>query len=196
MMDKNKVKYNLKNVHYAKITAMAEDGTPTYEKPVRWPGAVSMSFSPNGNPEIFWADGEAYYTTNNNYGYEGDFESAIVPESFVKDILGEESDKNGVLVENANAELGRFALLFEFDGDQKKIRHVLHNCTASRANVESATKEESVEVKTDTITITAKPLANGLVKVKTGDTTTDDTYNGWYNAVYMPVLENSSTTTD
>ena len=42
-------------------------------------------------------------------------------------------------------------------------------------------------MKTETIAIKASPLGNGLVKAKTGDDTTDATYRGWYDAVYMPV---------
>ena len=83
-------------------------------------------------------------------------------------------------------ETANFALLFEFDGDVKKIRHVLYNCSAARPNIESATNEEEIEVQTETLAITAAPLANGYVKARTGDSTTDTVYTGWYTAVYLP----------
>ena len=51
---------------------------------------------------------------NNNSGYEGDLEIALIPESFLTDIMHEELDGNGVLAENANVELEHFAFLFEF----------------------------------------------------------------------------------
>lgn len=41
---------------------------------------------------------------NNNSGYEGDLEIALIPESFLTDIMHEELDGNGVLAENANAQ--------------------------------------------------------------------------------------------
>ena len=72
-------------------------------------------------------------------------------------------------MENANSETGSFALLFEFDGDIRKIRHVLYNCSASRPTIESKTNEEDKEVQTETLTIKARPMANGYVKAKTGD---------------------------
>ena len=83
---KNKVKFNIRNVHYALLTK-SDDGEVTYGTPVPMPGAVSISLDPNGEPSVFYADGYAYYTINNNQGYEGDLELALVPESFRTDVL-------------------------------------------------------------------------------------------------------------
>ena len=185
-MADNKVKYNLKNAHYALLT-YDEDDTPVYDTPVAMPGSVSISLDANGEPENFYADGIAYYVINNNMGYEGDLELAMIPESFRTDVLGETLDANGVLVEDSNTELAAFALLFEFDGDQKHIRHVLYNCSASRPGIEGKTNEDSKEVQTETLTIKATPLPDGKVKAKTGNTTNQAAYNGWYSAVYLPV---------
>lgn len=182
---KNKVKFNICNVHYAPIT-IAEDGTVSFATPVAMPGAVSISLDPTGEPESFYADGVEYYVINNNQGYDGDLELAMIPESFRTDILKEEADSNHVLVENANSETGSFALLFEFDGDIRKIRHVMYNCSASRPTIESKTNEEDKEVQTETLTVKARPLANGYVKAKTGDSTTEEVYNNWYSEVYQP----------
>ena len=185
MPESNKVKFNLKNAHYAILTLGADD-TPTYATPVRLPGAVSLSLSANGEPENFYADGIAYYVIANNMGYDGDLELALIPESFRTDVLQELKDTNGVLIETTDAELAHFALLFEFDGDKKHIRHVLYNCTASRPAIEGQTNEESRSVQTEKLTIKAAPLPDGTVKAKTGDTTDNATYTGWYDAVYLP----------
>ena len=185
MPKKNKVKFNICNVHYA-LQSLAEDGTVTFGTPVAMPGAVSLSLDANGEPSNFYADGYAYYTISNNMGYDGDLELAMVPESFRTDVLKEELDSNQVLVENANVETANFALLFEFDGDVKKIRHVLYNCAASRPSIESQTNEDEIEVKTETLALKATPMANGYVKAKTGDSTTDAVYQKWYEAVYLP----------
>lgn len=191
MADKNnKVKYNLKNAHYALLT-IAEDGTVSFGKPTAMPGAVFISLDANGEPENFYADGVAYYVINNNMGYDGDLELAMIPESFRLECLKEELDSNGVLIENSDVELGSFALLFEFDGDQKHIRHVLYNCAASRPGIEGQTNEDSKEVQTETLTITATPLGNGMVKAKTGNTTNAAVYADWYKAVYVPSTENT-----
>ena len=170
MSNSNKVKFGLKNCHYAKAT-FDEDGNVTYEKPIRMPGAVSLSMDPEGENENFYADDIVYYVINNNSGYSGDLELALIPESFLKDILHEEEDANGVMAENATVSYERFALLFEFSGDAKAIRHVLYCCSASRPAMEGQTAEDEKEVQTETLTLSATALANGYVKAKTSANT-------------------------
>ena len=194
MPRKNKVKFNIKNVHYAKLIKNEETGAITFATPVAMPGAVSLSLDPNGEPSVFYADGYAYYTISNNQGYEGDLELAMVPESFRTDILKESLANNTVLVEDATAETEAFALLFEFDGDVKQIRHVLYNCTAARPTIESSTNEEEIEVKTETLSIKAAPLSGGFVKARTSDTTSEAAYECWYSAVYLPNTEETAQT--
>ena len=194
-MTKNKVKYNLKNAHYA-MRKTGEDGAVTYDAPVALPGAVSISLSANGEPENFYADGVAYYVINNNMGYDGDLELALIPEDFRIAALNETLDDKKVLIENADSELNAFALLFEFDGDVRHIRHVLYNCSASRPGISGKTNEENREVQTETLTIKATPLASGVVKAKTGNETDTATYADWYKAVYMPTVTEAGSGTD
>ena len=188
----NKVKYNLKNVHAAKLTETVTDGvsTFTYAKPQAIPGAVSISLDAEGESSPFYADGIVYFRSVTNNGYSGDLEIALIPEWFRTEILREQLDAKGVLVENNdNAESVKFALLFEFDGDVRAIRHVLYNCSASRPSIESETKEDTIEPGTETLSITADPRADGLVKARTGDTTDAAAYAGWYNNVYIPAQQ-------
>lgn len=84
-----------------------------------------------------------------------------------------------------------FALLFEFTGDQRKIRHCMYYCSASRPSVSGNTREDSTEVQTETLSLTVSPLPSGLVKVKTGTNTTAAVYDAWYNSVYEISTESS-----
>ena len=99
-----------------------------------------------------------------------------------------------LIIPNSEVELAAFALLFKFDGDQKHIRHVLYNCSASRPGIEGKTNEDSKEVQTEKLSLKAVPLANGMVKAKTGNTTDATTYADWYKAVYVPAAESDGAT--
>ena len=186
----NKIKYGLKNVYYAKAT-IASDNTATFATPVAIPGAVNLTLDPQGDRSPFYADNIEYYVSVANNGYEGDLEIALVPESFEKDILGMVEDNKDVLLEDANAEPAHFALLFQFEGDQRAKKHVIYNCTATRQSIEGETKGENIDPKTETLSLRAAPIHvsainKDIVKAKTTDTTDSTTYSGWNSAVYVP----------
>ena len=186
----NKVKYGLKNVYYAKATIDAATQTATYDTPVRWPGAVSLSMDAEGEATKFRADNVDYWVGQSNNGYSGDFESALIPDSFRKDILGDIVDGNGLYVEDAGALTQEFALLFQFEGDQNATRHVLYNCTATRPSVSGQTTDEQIEPQTETLTLTAvavhdATLDKDIIKARCNEG--DTPYSTWFDAVYQPI---------
>lgn len=181
----NKVKFGLKNVHYAVITVT--DGVVSFGTPVKVPGAVNLVTSAVGDKTEFYADDIAYFVQNANGGYEGTLEMALIPDGFRKDVLGDKIDSNDVLFENANAIAKDFALLYEFSGDANATRHIFYNVNAARPNVEGATKTKTIEPKTDTLNITASPaIDTGDVKAKAEPAQTV-AYEAWYTTVYKYV---------
>ena len=125
---RNKVKFGLSNVHWAKIIQWGEDSdgnktVPAYGESVSLPGAVSLFIDANGGNENFYADNGVYYVINNNSG------------------------------------------------------------------------EDSTEVKTESLSLTAAALPTGLVKAKTCEETDETTYNNWYKMPYNPDTSVKTTAT-
>lgn len=188
-MANNKVKYGLKNVFYAKANIDELTNTATYDTPKPWKGAVNLSQEQQGETTKFRADNIDYWVGASNNGYSGDFESALIPEDFKRDILGDIEDSNGVLVEDAGAKTVHFALMFQFEGDVKATRHVLYNCTATRPTISGATTEETIEPQTETVTITGVAIHNAaldkdLVKARCPED--NDQYATFFDSVYQP----------
>lgn len=192
MANTNKVKFGIKNCHYA-VATIAADGSATYGNPKALPGAVNLSLEPQGENTPFYADNIVYYMAAANSGYSGDLELALIPDEFKKDVLGYIEDTNGVLIEDADAESVAFALTFEFSGDKHSMRHVMYNCTASRSGVGSTTNTENKEPQTESLTITAASiycaaLQKNIVKASASPTEATQ-YNAWNTTIYQPTTQ-------
>lgn len=208
MAEKAKVFYGLSNVHYALLTETTDPVTgkitSSYGTPKLWPGAVNIQLDPSGNPIIFSADNTAYYTISNNQGYEGDFESALIPDDVRVDTLGNHKDANGMIVETDHDEVSYFALMFEFNTDKNPSRYVFYKVSlAQRPGVASSTVDVSgdLEVKTETVSFKAMPQASAtvidgiechLVKAFTSQDIDPTAYNNFYSAVYTPEFDPES----
>lgn len=183
-MSDNKVKFGLSNVHVAKITE--QDGKITYGTPFAMPGAVALSAEPEGDSTPFYADNIKYYIAVANNGYSGDLELAMTPKEFLTQILGQQEDTNGALIENVGDINARFALMGEIEGDAKKRRFVYYDCTATRPSAEMNTVEEAKEPQTDKISITMVARAtDGVIKaVIEPSETNKSVYNTFFDKVY------------
>ena len=199
-MSANKVKYGLKNVHYALITETVGTGTQSgivttsYGTVKAIAGAVSLSLSANADRNVFRADNEDYFVSYGQGGYEGDLEVARVNEDFLKDVLGYVEDNDKILVESSSAfkTVNYFALTFEFDGDQKATKHCLYKCSASRPNIASQTTGEggTTDPQTETLTLTAVPRADAdkYIHLQTQDTTSTAVTEAWYTSIPVPTF--------
>ena len=118
------------------------------------------------------------------------FKYSLIPKKVA--ILGQTLDSNNCIVESKTDKPNPVALLFEFATDVKAIRHILYNCLISKPDVESTTKGDKLETKTDKLAIKARPATDtGDVKYKTTENTPSAIYDAWYNAV---TLKNSTAT--
>mgnify|MGYP002514188174 FL=1 len=195
-MSNNKVKYGLKNVYYA-VATIDEDNKATYGNPKKWPGAVSLSLDAQGDTTKFRADNMNYWIGQSNNGYEGDFESALIPDSFRQDVLGDIVDGDGATYEDADAKTVYFALLFQFEGDVKARRHVMYKCSATRPSVSGSTTDENIEPQTETLTVTADAIYVTAVDknvTKAYVDETDTAYANWFSAVHQPTASPVITT--
>lgn len=191
---KEKVVYGLKNVHWALVEA-TDDGAVTFSTPIRIDGSTTMGLSQEGDLVEFYADDVLYYSTVVNNGYSGDTEFAIIPDDFRKEVLGEIVDEKGVQFEVADAKPKQIAILAEFDTDVIAKRICLYNVMCKRPDISSETKKSGVDVKTQKLSITARPIKIGdrlIVKSSTTAGTDPTTFDNWFKAVHVysePVTE-------
>ena len=184
----NKVKYGLSNCYYAVL----DEQQDTYGTPVAIPGAVNLSLDQEGETNNFRADNMNYYVSISNNGYSGDLEIALIPDSFMTDVMGEVKEQtSGLQYELCDAKPKAFAFLFQFEGDVHAVRHVLYNCKATRPTIAGQTTEQTIEPVTETISLTAVAkmmtidnVKKPVVKAKCGPD--DAAYANFFTAVQMP----------
>lgn len=184
MANENKVKFGLKNVHYAPITL--SENKIIFQPPVRIPGAVNLSLDIESEETEFEADDMVYWSTYSDSAYKGTAEFARIIDQFRKDILRDREDETShVLEENLSRETAPFALLYEVNGDQKASRRVLYSCSVGRAGENAQTSGKNKTPQTETMNMTAVPLANGTVRCRTTAKTPQETFGNWYKSVYL-----------
>ena len=106
MSEKARIVRTITDLGYAPITAIAEDGTPTYA-PVKWlphhkAGGRSYSADPTGAAVQIWADGREVYAYEDNQGYDNTVTTIGVTDDVEEDWYGHNVDTDGSVEEYAN----------------------------------------------------------------------------------------------
>ena len=196
MGNSNRVKYGLKNCHYAIVTESESEGvvTSSYGTVKAWPGAVSLSMDSSAERSVFRADDSDYFVNYGEGGYSGDLECALIPEDVRKSVLGVKSDDDGILVEDTASVNNTvyIAFLFEFNGDAHAVKHCFYKVSLSRPSIGSQTTGEngSIEPQTETVTLTAVPRADAdkYIHAFTGPDTDSSVVSSWYTNVPVPTF--------
>lgn len=188
----NRVRFGLKNVHWASVTETTQSGVTTtaYGTPVAWPGAVNLTVNEaTGDNSVFRADDSDYYIIQgSSQGFDGSYECAEIPEAVETDILGAAKDDDGVICDGANDVVKYAALLFEIDGDASARRYCIPKVLFKKPGISAETTgTDGNQPQTRTLNFTASPRPDDkLSRFHTGDTTSTTTYNGWFGSVYTP----------
>ncbi len=181
----NKYKYGVSNLAIAPVTIA--DGVYSYGAILLWPGAVALTLSPKGNVEPFEADNRDYVVIDKSEGYDGEVETAYLPDEIADTILAMTEDSKSVAAEYAGKIYPQFALLGQFQGDAHNRRFALMDCVVSARPEIAAKTAKSGTPETVKVKFSARPrITDNLVKVHTRSTTDATVYNNWFTAVQEP----------
>lgn len=158
----NKVKFGISNCVYALVTAVDDDGKPTYDVWKKLPYAVSLTADVNSNTSSDYADNKLVFSYNSITGSTITLEVTHLTDDFKKDVLGWKATSDGGLIQPTDNIKPKIALGFQIDGDAKKSKRWFFLCSVSDPAGDSAsTNTESVTFAHDSITLTAYPVAIG-----------------------------------
>lgn len=190
-MAENKVRFGLKNVHYAILTDGTDSTNNSWATPKAVKGAVSLTLDSNSSDGTFYADNISYYKTFANNGYSGTLEMARISDDMLKDVWGMTIDNTSkVLYEATGVTPKAFALLFQIEGDESAELNVLYRVVpTSKPTAGSQTVEETTTPVTQSFDFEALPLVNGpsyqrgFIKGRTTDSTTTAVRSSWFTTV-------------
>lgn len=190
----SKVSFGLSNIHLAKRTEV--NGEVTYGTPVHYPGAVTLTITPSGDVEKFFADNIEYYKSGGKSGEEGALTMAdFVREVYLKFLHYKEVTEGGI-VSTDDGEEQPFALMFQIETDTKARKFCIYNCTATEGELEYGTTEGSNTPNTPSINYSSAGEKSGdhrIFKhiVEPGDAN----YATFFSAVSIPTIKTEEAST-
>lgn len=194
MEEKITLVYGIEQCAIAKIK---DDKTHEYDKPIMWPSVTKLSESTKESTETFFADNGVWAVINGQSEIDGKLDCYTVPSEIAEYLGWEERDKNGLSVEVTTPSPAHCALLYTYRTQgPKKIhkRACLYDVTFTKPNLDLSTVKEKIDPSNFSISFKAVPIKidgfdNEVTKSKTTQTSSEEIYSNWYQAVKLPTAK-------
>jgi phi13 family phage major tail protein len=182
----------LSNVMYSVIT-YGTDGTATYGTPKKLAPAIDAKIAQATDAQVQYADDAAVDIMTADGEITVDFTGTDLTTDVLKDILGKQTDTNGVMLSSAHDLPPYVALMFKSRKGNGKYRYVcLYKGKFTQPDENYATKQGKADVQNAAITGTFVARDDDdFMKARVDE---DDTVvipsvlDAWFTKPYEPVL--------
>lgn len=160
------------SLHIAEVTSDTVSGTE-FGTPKAVPSLMSIDINDNTESVKFYSDDTTEQVINAFAGKEVTITLGYISNELEAE-LGGNTYKNGVFIQNANNETKNYAIMFRAPLSKGGYQYVcLYKGVLARTESNYATKEDSVEGQTVTLTGVFMPLqSSGDVSIKANSTDT------------------------
>lgn len=177
-------------LHIAPVESDNSEGT-VFGTPKAVPALVSIDISDNSENVTFYSDDQVEQVIPSFSGKEVTITLGYLSDEIEAMISGNEYNK-GVFVQKANAQAGEFAIMFRAPLSRGGYQYVcLYKGVLARKEANYATKEDSIEGQTVTLSGVFMPLqSNDRVAIKADSTNVDPAtqklVTEWFTKVPVP----------
>lgn len=176
----------LNSFHIAKVLTDTDSGT-TYETPIKVPGIVSLSLSPQVETANQYADDRVYEIINNFTSVDGSVTLNELPTDIYQKLLGKTVGASGAVYDNGDDESAYYAIGFKAPKSRNRgdVYFWLYKGQFRQPDQEFNSKNEGAEGVTTTLAATfikRNSDGNWRVFMDTEDEGTDAT--GFFTTVF------------
>lgn len=163
-----------------------ENGTVTYQPPVKISEAISGGFTPNVSEAMLYADDRQTDRIDSITGYGITLETRDLKPEIEAQLLGYKTDLKGGVLRSSDAQAPYVALMFRSqlaNGDFEY--NVMYKVKFAPVTKNNETKGENITFQTPTITGSALPrVSDNSLDYSVTLESTDPVAAAWFDAVY------------
>lgn len=163
-----------------------ENGTVTYQEPIKVSEAISGGFTPNVSEAVLYADDRQTDRIDSIVGYDISLETRDLSPEIEAELLGYKVDANGGVLRTSDAQAPFVALMFRSQLANGEFEYnVLYKVKFAPVTKNNETKGENITFQTPTITGSSLPrMSDGSLDYTVVLPSDSPIANTWFESVY------------